>query len=148
MKSKLLIILMAFFLIAGYSTVVGAATVKIGALNDMTGATSDVGKDYALGIAEAIHYINDNGGINGKQIKLYQFDYGYRIPEALTKYKLFKRLKVAAVLGWGTGDTEALSPTIARDKMPYVSASYSAHLTNPKKTPYNLFFATILDFSC
>ena len=102
---------------------------KVGALNDMTGATSDVGKDYALGIAEAIHYVNDNGGVNGKKIKLYQFDYGYRVPEALTKYKLFKRLKMRAVLGWGTGDTEALSPTVTKDKMPYVSASYSAHLT-------------------
>ena len=119
-----------------------AGTIKIGALNDMTGATSDVGKDYALGIAEAIRYVNDNGGINGKKIKLYQFDYGYRVPEALTKYKLFKRLKCVSVLGWGTGDTEALSPTVTRDKMPYVSASYSGHLTNPVKTPYNLFFAT------
>jgi branched-chain amino acid transport system substrate-binding protein len=26
--------------------------------------------------------------------------------------------------------------------MPYVSASYSAHLTDPKKTPYNLFFSS------
>jgi branched-chain amino acid transport system substrate-binding protein len=130
------------FLLAGFSSAASAATVKIGALNDTTGATSDVGKDYALGIAEAIHYVNDAGGVNGKKIKLYQFDYGYRIPEALTKYKLFKRLKVAAVLGWGTGDTEALSPTITKDKIPYVSASYSAHLTDPAKTPYNLFFAT------
>jgi len=119
-----------------------AASVRIGALNDMTGATSDVGKDYALGIAEAVHYMNDNGGINGKKIKLHQFDYGYRVPEALTKYKLFKRLKCVAVLGWGTGDTEALSPTITKDKIPYVSASYSGHLTNPQKTPYNLFAAT------
>lgn len=119
-----------------------AATIKVGALNDMTGATSDVGKDYAMGIAEAIHYLNDNGGINGKKVKLYQFDYGYRVPEALTKYKLFKRLKCVAVLGWGTGDTEALSPTVTKDKIPYVSASYSGHLTNPKKTPYNLFAAT------
>jgi len=115
--------------------------VKVGALNDMTGATSDVGKDYALGIAEAYHYVNDHGGINGKKIKIYQFDYGYRIPEALTKYNLFKRLKCVLVQGWGTGDTEALSPTVAKDKMPYVSASYSAHLTDPKKTPYNLFFS-------
>jgi branched-chain amino acid transport system substrate-binding protein len=126
--------------------VVGMATaadeIKVGALNDMTGATSDVGKDYALGIAEAIHWVNDNGGINGKKIKLYQFDYGYRVPEALTKYKLFKRLGAVAVLGWGTGDTEALSPTVTKDKIPYVSASYSGHLTDPKKTPYNLFFAT------
>jgi len=129
-------------LIFGISSSALAAEVKVGALNDVTGATSDVGKDYALGIADAIRYVNDNGGINGKPIKLYQFDYGYRIPEALTKYKLFKRLGCVAVLGWGTGDTEALSPTVTQDKMPYVSASYSAHLTNPAKTPYNLFAAT------
>ncbi len=140
--SKFLTFIFAVILIMGFSSMAGAATIKIGALNDTTGATSDVGKDYALGIAEAIHYVNDTGGINGKKIKLYQFDYGYRIPEALTKYKLFKRLKCVAVLGWGTGDTEALSPTVTRDKMPYVSASYSGHLTDPKKSPYNLFFAT------
>jgi branched-chain amino acid transport system substrate-binding protein len=142
MWSKLFVLIFIVALIAGFSSMASAATIKIGSLNDMTGATSDVGKDYALGIAEAIHYVNDNGGINGKQIKLYQFDYGYRIPEALTKYKLFKRLKCVAILGWGTGDTEALSPTVAKDKMPYVSASYSGHLCNPKKTPYNLFFST------
>jgi branched-chain amino acid transport system substrate-binding protein len=141
--SKVFVTVLTAALIVGFASFAGAAaTIKIGALNDMTGATSDVGKDYALGIAEAIHYINDTGGINGKQIKLYQFDYGYRIPEALTKYKLFKRLKCISILGWGTGDTEALAPTVSRDKMPYVSASYSGHLCNPAKTPYNLFFAT------
>jgi len=140
--SKMFVLFFAVVLMAGFSATAGAAEVKVGALNDMTGATSDVGKDYALGIAEAIHYANDNGGVNGKQIKLYQFDYGYRVPEALTKYKLFKRLGAVAVLGWGTGDTEALSPTVTKDKMPYVSASYSGHLTDPKKTPYNLFAAT------
>lgn len=133
---------LAGVILCAWLTCAGAADViKVGALNDMTGATSDVGKDYALGIAEAIHYVNDNGGINGKKIKLHQFDYGYRVPEALTKYKLFKRLGCVAVLGWGTGDTEALSPTVTKDRMPYVSASYSGHLTDPKKTPYNLFFA-------
>ncbi len=44
--------------------------------------------------------------------------------------------------GWGPGDTETLVPAVTKDKMPYVSASYSAHLCDPKKTPYNLFFAT------
>ncbi|NLI81976.1 MAG: ABC transporter substrate-binding protein [Deltaproteobacteria bacterium] len=119
-----------------------AEEIVIGSLNDMTGATSDVGKDYAMGVAEAVAYVNETGGINGKKIKLYQFDYGYRIPEALTKYNLFKKFGARAVLGWGTGDTESLSPTITKDQIPYISASYSAHLTDPKKTPYNLFFAT------
>jgi len=139
--TKIFALLFAVALVFGFSTWAGAEQINIGALNDMTGATSDVGKDYALGIAEAINYINDSGGINGKQIKLYQFDYGYRIPEALTKYKLFKRLKCVAIQGWGTGDTEALAPTVAKDQIPYISASYSGHLTNPEKTPYNLFIS-------
>ena len=142
LSSMVFVSVFALILTMGLIATAGAEVVKVGALNDMTGATSDVGKDYALGIAEAIHYINENGGINGKQIKLTQFDYGYRVPEALTKYKLFKRLGCVGVLGWGTGDTEALSPTVTKDKMPYVSASYSGHLADPSKTPYNLFAAT------
>jgi branched-chain amino acid transport system substrate-binding protein len=142
MKKKALVLTLAIMAVVGISATAMAAEVVIGALNDMTGATSDVGKDYALGIAEAVNYINDNGGVNGKKLKLVQFDYGYRVPEALTKYKLFKRMNAVAVLGWGTGDTEALAPTVTADKMPYVSASYSGHLADPKKTPYNLFAAT------
>ncbi|MDO9110388.1 MAG: ABC transporter substrate-binding protein [Desulfatirhabdiaceae bacterium] len=141
MKSRYLIWLYtALILFAGGAS--GAEVINIGALSDLTGATSDVGKDYAMGIAEAVHYVNDTGGINGKAVKLFQFDYGYRIPEALTKYYLFKQKKCVAVLGWGTGDTEALAPFVDKDKMPYVSAFYPGHLCDPKKAPYNLFFAT------
>jgi branched-chain amino acid transport system substrate-binding protein len=97
----------------------------------------------ALGIREAVAYVNDTGGINGKKIKLFQYDYGYRVPEAITTYKRFRDYdKVAMVLGWGTGDTEALSPTINRDKMPYLSDSFSGHLCDPKKTPYNFVYGT------
>ncbi len=142
MKSRTWMVLVAVLMAAGIASSGSAADVVVGALNDMTGATSDVGKDYALGIAEAVNFCNDNGGINGKPIKLVQFDYGYRVPEALTKYKLFRRMGAVAVLGWGTGDTEALAPTVTQDKMPYVSASYSGHLADPAKTPFNLFAAT------
>ena len=133
MWSKFIISLFVVALVAGFSPMVGAETIKVGSLNDMTGATSDVGKDYALGIAEAIHYVNDTGGINGKQIKLYQFDYGYRIPEALTKYNLFKRLKCVAILGWGTGDTEALAPTVAKDTICF-SILFRAFMQTGKNT--------------
>jgi branched-chain amino acid transport system substrate-binding protein len=117
--------------------------IKLGALQDLTGATSDVGKDEALGVKEAVQYYNDQGGINGKRIKLFQYDYGYRVPEAVTTYKRFRDYdKVVMVLGWGTGDTEALSPTINADKMPYLSSSFSGHLCDPKKTPYNFVYGT------
>jgi branched-chain amino acid transport system substrate-binding protein len=125
------------------SEAVAQTVVKMGSLNDMTGPTSDVGKDIALGMREAVQYVNDTGGINGKPIKLFLYDYGYRVPEAITTYKRFRDFdKVVAVWGWGTGDTEALSPTVNADKMPYLSHSFSSHLTDPKKTPYNFVYGT------
>lgn len=134
--------LLALVLLLAVSQTAGADEVRIGGIMDTSGATSDVGRDYAIGMEEAIKWINEQGGVNGKPIKYTWFDYGYRIPEAITKYKLLKRLGVLAIQGWGTGDTEALSPTVNQDKMPYISASYSAHLTDPAETEYNFFFSS------
>ncbi|MEK6530553.1 MAG: ABC transporter substrate-binding protein, partial [candidate division NC10 bacterium] len=36
-----------------------AQEIKLGSLNDMTGPTSDVGRDAALGVREAVQYVND-----------------------------------------------------------------------------------------
>ena len=120
-----------------------ADEIKVGSINDLTGATSDVGKDAALGIRECVTFINDSGGINGKKIKLLLYDYGYRVPEAITIYKRFRDTdKIALLLQWGTGDTEALSPTVNKDKMVTISDSLSGHLCDPAKTPYNFVYST------
>ena len=144
MKGKIFWLAMATSMIFALTTGVGMAAdvIHVGGITDQSGATADVGKDYALGLEEAVTWVNDNGGINGKMIEFHMFDYGYKRDEAVTLYdKLKTREDVIAILGWGTGDTEALSQTVSKDKMPYVSASYSAHLTDPDKTPYNLFFS-------
>ena len=120
-----------------------AEEITVGSLNDLTGATSDVGKDMALGIRECVAYINEHGGINGKKLKLLLYDYGYRVPEAITIYKRFRDYdKIAMLSQWGTGDTEALSPTVNKDKMVALSDSFSGHLCDPKKTPYNFVYGT------
>jgi len=49
--------------------------------------------------------------------------------------------RVLAIQGWGTGDSEALSGQVTEDEIPFLSGSYSAHLTDPKKTPYNFIIA-------
>lgn len=117
--------------------------IKVGSINDLTGATSDVGQDAARGIKEAVTFVNDTGGINGKKIALRLYDYGYRVPEAMTIYKRFRDLdKIVLLLQWGTGDTEALSPTVNKDKMVTISDSFSGHLCDPKKTPYNFIYST------
>ena len=44
-----------------------AQEIKIGGLTDCTGATSDVGKDYALGLVEAFNYVNDTAKLTVKK---------------------------------------------------------------------------------
>jgi branched-chain amino acid transport system substrate-binding protein len=119
-----------------------APEIKVGGLFDLTGVTSDVGKSFAQGVRDGVAWTNDNGGINGKKIKLFDVDYGYKIPEAVAAYKrMVNDDKVIMINGWGTGDTEGLKALVNADKIPYVSASFSGHLTDPTKTPYNFFVA-------
>jgi branched-chain amino acid transport system substrate-binding protein len=117
-----------------------AQEIKVGGIFDLTGITADVGKPYAQGVRDAVQWVNDNGGIHGKKIRFIDSDYGYKIPEANATYKrLTGTEKVILINGWGTGDTEALKSVVAGDKVPYFSASFSAHLTDPARTPYNFF---------
>ena len=115
-------------------------TVKIGCLFDLTGATSDVGVPWSVGVKGAIQAIN-NGELTelaklGIKIECVERDYAYRIPEAQAAYEFFKQQGVVAIIGWGTGDTLALAPSINRDKIPYFSGSYTVTLT---VNPYNFF---------
>src|SRR5438445_289560 len=112
--------------------------IKIGNLVDLTGPTSDQGKDIAQGRTDAVQYFNERGGVNGKKLELISVEYGFQPPRAVAAYKKFiEDDKVLLVLGYGTPDTEALRPYITKDKVPYISGSYSGHLTDPRQTPYS-----------
>src|SRR5262245_15462025 len=112
--------------------------IKLGNLVDLTGPTSDQGKDIAQGRTDAVQYFNERGGVNGKKLELVSVEYGFQPPRAVAAYKRFVEVdKVLLVLGYGTPDTEALRPMITKDKIPYISGSYSGHLTDPRQTPYN-----------
>ena len=70
------------------------------------------------------------------------------MPRAIALYKKWSGGdKVAAIMGWGTADTEALTGFLAQDKIPDISGSYAAALTDPEGTsgkakpaPYNFFY--------
>lgn len=118
------------------------AAYKVGLLSDLTGPTSSVGTPYAEGIKAYISWLNAHGGIDGQPIELMQVDYAYNVQQALAAYKRFTANGIVALQGWGTGDTEALVKFVARDKIPTFSASYSPHLMDPTKAPYNFTMAT------
>ncbi|MFQ5972523.1 MAG: ABC transporter substrate-binding protein [Alphaproteobacteria bacterium] len=106
--------------------------IPVGSLVDFTGRTSVVGKEYGQAKIDATNWINENGGVNGKLLDLETIDYSYVIPRAISAYKKWKQQGVVAVQGWGTGDTEAMIGFVGKDRIPYFSASYSGHLTDPK----------------
>ena len=138
--------------------IAGAADkIFVGHIADYTGATSDVGKPYGQGVADALAYINKSGGVAGNQIEFETVDYSYEVPRAIATYKKWTGTqKVAAIQGWGTGDTEAMVGFVAKDQIPYFSASYSGHLTDPagkgghgsKAAPYNFFYGPSYTDGC
>ena len=85
---------------------------------------------------------NANGGINGHPIELISADYAYKVDVAERLYTQYVHDGVVAFMGWGTGDTEALRSKITADKIPFMSASYSANLLDMAEAPYNFLIGT------
>ena len=155
MRTKLLTGLATVALMAGAGQAL-AKDIKVGHMADYTGATSSVGKPYGQGVADALAHINKTGGVNGKKIDVETVDYSYEIPRAIAQYKKWLGDQVVAIQGWGTGDTEALVSFVGKDQIPYFSASYSGHLTDPtgkgthgsKPAPYNFFYGPYSTDGC
>ena len=107
------------------------AQVSIGHLADYSGATADVGVPFGKGAADAMAWANQHGGVNNARVNVDTVDYGYQVPSAISQYKKWVGEKVAAILGWGTADTEALTGFVAQDQILYISGSYAAAVTAP-----------------
>ncbi|MBR0648215.1 ABC transporter substrate-binding protein [Roseomonas terrae] len=127
------------------------APIPVGHLMDNSGATSDVGVPYGQGVADTLNWVNQTrNGVAGRRLAVSGFDYGYQAPRAVSQYQSWaQRERVVAIQGWGTADTEALVRFVTRDRIPYISGSYSAALTDAGGTsrrqgvepaPFNFFF--------
>lgn len=137
LKNILIGILIAF-LFSACAKKEDVSEIRIGGMFALTGPTHESSIPYADGVKGCIGCINEQGGINGRKVRLISMDYGYLIPRAKEIYKiLVEKEKVHVIMGWGTGDTEVLRPRIAKDKIPFMSASYSSKLGIIEEAPYN-----------
>ncbi|MGH8886094.1 MAG: ABC transporter substrate-binding protein [Egibacteraceae bacterium] len=109
----------------------------VGAIFDLSGPTSDVGVSYSEGMRDYVAWRNQSGGVKGRPIKLLWQDYQYEVPKAEQLYRQYVDAGAVAFQGHGTGDTEALRSKITEDRIPFMSGSFAATLTNPRDTPYN-----------
>jgi branched-chain amino acid transport system substrate-binding protein len=101
-----------------------------------------VGTPYSEGVKGYVEWLNAQGGVEGHPIDLISADYAYKVDVAEQLYNQYVSEGVVAFMGWGTGDTEALRTKIAEDKIPFMSASYSAALLDMEAAPYNFLIGT------
>jgi branched-chain amino acid transport system substrate-binding protein len=116
-------------------------TIRIGAIFDRSGPTSDVGVPYSDGINAYITFVNSRGGVRGRRIQLVSQDTSYNVARSEAFYQQLRTSGIAAILGWATADTEAFKARVAADRLPYLSASYAESVARPSETPYNFFIA-------
>ena len=122
-------------------TPAGAADViKWGVLIDLSGPTSDWGKTLIKGQLDAMRWFNENGGINGKELKLIVIDDGYKIPRGVAGYnRLVQSEKVLGLYIQSTGTTKTLIKKIVADGVATIAASFTSKFQNPAKTPFSFF---------
>jgi len=125
---------------SGYSRS-GASDIRIGAIFDRSGPTADVGTPYSDGLRAYVDFVNSQGGIKGHKIRLIAQDTGYNVARSEQFYQQLRSSGIVAIQGWATADTEAFKSRVAADKLPFMSASYTAAVADPSATPYNFFVA-------
>ena len=121
----------------------GAADeIKWGVLIDLSGPTSDWGKNQVKGQLDAMRWINENGGINGKELKLIVIDDGYKVPRGVAGYnRLVDSEKVLGLYIQSTGTTMTLAKKIVSDGVATIAASFIGVFQDPSKYPFSFYMS-------
>jgi branched-chain amino acid transport system substrate-binding protein len=100
-------------------------TIKIGYFGDLTGPTFNFGQSAYNGVLMAATEINQNGGINGRQIDIvFEDDKGSPEEAARLTAKLIDQDKVVAIIAGGTsGNSRAAAPKAQASHIPFISPS-------------------------
>ena len=101
------------------------STIKIGYFGDLTGPTFNFGQSAINGVLMAASEINQNGGINGRQIDVViEDDKGSPEEAARLTAKLIDQDKVVAIIAGGTsGNSRAAAPKAQSSHIPFISPS-------------------------
>ncbi|MDX2501564.1 MAG: ABC transporter substrate-binding protein [Deltaproteobacteria bacterium] len=140
MKKSLILIMMiaiGLFLFAGVEGF-AADEIKVGAVQPITGRFAFAGVQINQGLEDALMMANEEGGINGKQIKYIMEDGTYSVDKAVAAFKrIMARDNPPIMYGESTGMGKAVAPEIKdRYKVLYSSTSFSSELANAAANPY------------
>jgi branched-chain amino acid transport system substrate-binding protein len=111
--------------------------IRVGYLPALTGPSSSTGIGINRGIQLAVQEINAAGGIGGRQLELITRDTQSEPTKAVNgAAELTHGEKVSVVFGpVNSGESLAVVPLLARQKMPQLHPCWVDTLTDPKKYP-------------
>ncbi|MFH1626068.1 MAG: ABC transporter substrate-binding protein, partial [Pseudomonadota bacterium] len=97
-------------------------SIKIGLIVAMTGPAASLGVVGAEAIKNYVRYVNDTGGVNGRQLKLIIEDDRYAIPPAIAALKkVIYKDRIFALLGPSSASQlNILWKNIQKDKVPTI----------------------------
>lgn len=130
-------------------------TIKVGIIFDRTGPVVDISKPMADGIKTFFRNLNDQGGVNGRKIKVIHEDDRYSIPIAIASFKkLVYKDNVFALLGpSSTGGAVALFAQVEKAKIPIIVWGMAEVMYSPLKryvfagiAPYKDQIGVIYDY--
>jgi branched-chain amino acid transport system substrate-binding protein len=131
---------LSFGLLPGHAA--AADVIKWGVLIDLSGPTSDWGKNQVKGQLDAMRWINENGGINGKELQLIVIDDGYKVPRGVAGYnRLIDSEKVLGLYIQSTGTTMTLAKKIVSDGVATIAASFIGVFQDPAKYPFSFYMS-------
>lgn len=107
---------------------VTADEISYGLIYDQTGPTASAQQPWANGVLTQLEKANDEGGVNGRQIKVVELDDRYEVPTGVSAYRrLVSQTPVVGITGLNNSATqEAAMEQVRRDGMPVIGPQATA----------------------
>lgn len=129
--------------VAGTALIAGAPAAKaddivIGGSIPLTGVFAFAGIAIEAGMQDYIRYVNDNGGIQGRQVRLEYEDTGYQVDQSVAAFnRLTSQHDIHLYYGDSTGFSRTINPELNRmGQMIMAGASFASEINDPEAFPY------------
>jgi len=126
-KVAFMLVVLSFFLIAGFSVqVLAGETYKMGLSLAITGPTSDAGDPYSKGVEDYVRYVNDEKLLGDDTVECFIRDDGYKTEVTKRNFEDFLDEGIVFYLNYSTGSTLSLKKDFDEEKIPVIPASMDA----------------------
>ena len=109
----------------------------VGSIQDISSTTSVMGLMLAEGIRWQVQTVNDNGGINGRKIKLLEYDSKANVDETINAYKRLVGEGAVAVIGPHQSNIGvAIATIVNEEKVPYLTNANDQRVARQGETGF------------